>query len=71
MGLLELADKYSAMRLENACTQALSYTASPSYKSVKNILSAKQETIASPKESSHKAKDITRGADFSRRKSND
>ncbi|MDD6599882.1 MAG: hypothetical protein PUE98_05410 [Galactobacillus timonensis] len=40
MGLLKLADKYSAHLLEAACTQALSYTASPSYKSVKSILSA-------------------------------
>lgn len=71
MGLLKLADKYSARRLEDACTQALSYTASPSYKSVKNILSAKQENPASPEESTHKAKGITRGADFYRRKSND
>lgn len=71
MGLLKLADKYSARRLEDACTQALSYTASPSYKSVKNILSAKQEAHVSPEESNHKAKGITRGADFYRRKSND
>lgn len=66
MGLLKLADKYSARRLEDACTQALSYTASPSYKSVKNILSAKQEAHVSPEESNHKAKGITRGADFYR-----
>ncbi len=38
MGLLKLAEKYSACRLEAACQKALSYTASPSYKSIKNIL---------------------------------
>ncbi len=38
MGLLKLAEKYSAKRLEAACERALSFTASPSYKSIKNIL---------------------------------
>ena len=38
MGLLKLADKYSADRLEAACRKALSFTATPSYKSIKNIL---------------------------------
>lgn len=71
MGLLKLADKYSANRLEDACTQALSYTASPSYKSVKNILSAKPEPPAAEEAATLKAKGITRGADFYRRKSND
>ena len=37
MGLLKLADKYSVERLEAACKKALSYTANPSYKSIKNI----------------------------------
>jgi hypothetical protein len=71
MGLLKLADKYSAKRLEDACIQALSYTASPSYKSVKNILSAKPEPPAAEEAATLKAKGITRGADFYRRKSND
>jgi len=38
MGLLKLADKYSKGKLEAACEKALSYTASPSFKSVKNII---------------------------------
>ena len=38
MGLLRLAEKYSAERLEAACKRALSLTASPSYKSVKTFL---------------------------------
>ena len=38
MGLLKLTDKYSEAMLEVACKKALSYTASPSYKSIKNIL---------------------------------
>ncbi len=40
MGLLKLADKHSISHLEAACERALSYTASPSYKSIKNILTA-------------------------------
>ena len=71
MGLLKPADKNSANRLEAAGTQALSYTASPSYKSVKNILSAKPEPPAAEEATTQKAKGITRGADFYRRKSND
>ena len=43
MGLLKLADKYSVDRLEAACEKALTYTASPSYKSFKNILVAGQD----------------------------
>ena len=38
MGLLKLAEKYSDTLLEAACKKALSYTSSPSYKSIKNIL---------------------------------
>ncbi|ACV63035.1 integrase catalytic subunit [Desulfofarcimen acetoxidans DSM 771] len=38
MGLLKLADKYSVERLEAACNKALSYTATPSYKSIKTSL---------------------------------
>ena len=38
MGLLKLAEKYSDALLEVACKKALSYTSSPSYKSIKNIL---------------------------------
>lgn len=38
MGLLKLADKYTATRLENATAKALSYTSSPSFKIIKNIL---------------------------------
>lgn len=38
MGLLKLAEKYSDALFEAACKKALSYTASPSYKSIKNIL---------------------------------
>ena len=72
MGLLKLADKYSAERLEAACRKALSYTASPSYKSIKNILAAGQEKIepelrTSDSASTQNKHAITRGADYYRR----
>ena len=38
MGLLKLAEKYTDVTLEAACKKALSFTSSPSYKSIKNIL---------------------------------
>jgi transposase len=68
MGLLKLADKYSVTRLEAACKKALSYTPSPSLKSVKNILATGQdkenlEKIAKPSDNSAKH-GFTRGADY-------
>ena len=72
MGLLKLADKYSPQRLESACIKALSYTASPSYKSVKNILAAGKDKPGNDESESNAAKlhnshAITRGGDYYRR----
>jgi transposase len=69
MGLLKLAEKYSNALLEAACKKALGYTASPSYKSVKNILTANAEKLAasSDEKTTHKTHGITRGADYYRR----
>ena len=76
MGLLKLADKYSADRLEAACRKALSFTATPSYKSIKNILdtgndqaevSDKGQTTGSHTESGKSSHALTRGADYYRR----
>ena len=70
MGLLKLADKYSAEQLEAACIKALGYTAVPSYKSIKNILAAgKGETNPeeTKSESTSNKYGITRGADYYRR----
>jgi len=68
MGLLKLAEKHSSNQLDAACEKALSFTASPSYKSIKNIL------VASRKKGSGKATSdeaitssnhgITRGAGY-------
>ena len=71
MGLLKLADKYTSQRLEAACQKALSYTATPSCKSISNILATGQDKInteptapvAAPAKNKHA---ITRGADYYR-----
>jgi hypothetical protein len=72
MGLLKLADKYSDQRLEAACQKALAYTASPSYKSIKNILAAGQDKTDTESRTQNAASAqnkhaITRGADYYRR----
>ena len=72
MGVLKMAERYSPDRLEAACKRALSFTASPSYKSIKNILAAGQEKsgqAATQNESASAANPhaITRGADYYRR----
>jgi transposase len=46
MALLKLADRYSLVRLESACTRALSYTPNPSYKNISTILVSGQDTVA-------------------------
>ena len=71
MGLLKLAEKYSDSRLETACKKALSFTVSPSYKSISNILATGADQT-NPSESGsgntkQKTKGITRGADYYRR----
>lgn len=71
MGLLKLTDKYSAEAMEASCLKALSYTASPSYKSIKNILttgSYKSESVDKKPESTNSSQHgITRGAGYYRR----
>ena len=62
--------KYSDAMLEAACKKALSYTASPSYKSIKNILVTGSYKLASETtdtKTTQKAHCITRGADYYRR----
>lgn len=71
MGLLKLAEKYSAQRLESACEKALTYTAFPSYKSIKTLLIAGKEDPSTDHstaaESIAKKYGITRGAGYYRR----
>jgi len=73
MGLLRLAERHSEEGLEAACGKALSYTASPSYKSIKNILAS--GTVDKPKlkpEQTAKNKfGVTRGSNYYGGKNND
>ena len=45
MALLKLSDKYSDIRLEAACKRALTYTPSPSFKSIQTILATGQDEL--------------------------
>ena len=70
MGLLKLAEKYSDALPQATCKKALSYTSSPSYKSIKNILvtgSVKPEPETTESKTTHKTHGITRGSDYYRR----
>jgi hypothetical protein len=49
MALLKLSDKHSASRLETACKVALTYTPSPSFKSVQTILATGQDKLPDEK----------------------
>lgn len=64
MGLLKLSDKYSNKKLEATCKKALTYTNTPSYKSIKNILTTMGDTleIEAVPEEPNKSQGITRGA---------
>jgi hypothetical protein len=65
MGLLKLAEKYSSEQLEAACEKALSFTGSPSYKSIRNILAAGvYRSIQQEAESTENPYAITRGAEY-------
>lgn len=72
MGLLRLADKYSVNRLEAACAKALTFTATPSYKSIKNILAVGHDKVLtvnaeSKSDNTQNNHALTRGADYYRR----
>lgn len=67
MGVLRLAEKYSEAKLEAACTKALTYTGSPSYRSVRNILESAIELNVDSTDITQSTTGITRGADYYRR----
>ncbi|MBO5569106.1 MAG: IS21 family transposase [Clostridia bacterium] len=65
MGLLRLAEKKGAEKLEAACAKALQYTNTPSYKGIKNLLAASKDSSQIPSESVEDKNGqygITRGA---------
>ena len=69
MALLKLTEKYSTKRLEAACKLALSYTATPSYKNIKDILASGRDKAAADESSADEPNShaLTRGADYYRR----
>lgn len=67
MGILKLAEKYSANRLEAACAKALTFTGAPSYRSIKTIITTVVDETDTDTENKHTASGITRGADYYRR----
>lgn len=71
MGLMKLADKYSALRIESACCRALSYTPNPSYLNITTILKSGQDKLKTadpPQKSSDESHGFTRGAEYYGRK---
>ena len=70
MGLLKLAEKYSPEKLEQVCAKALSYSAKPSYKSIKNLLVAMKDSLddisnaSKESQTAEKPHGITRGARY-------
>ena len=65
LGLLKLADKYSAQRLENACKRALEFTPRPSLKNIQAILASGQDKLPTePEPTSSSQYGFTRGADY-------
>ena len=66
MGLLKLADKYTPVRLENACRKALTFTPRPSLKNIQAILVSGQDHVVSEvSETSSSSKfGFTRGAEY-------
>lgn len=66
MGLLKLAERHSESGLEVACEKALSYTVSPSYKSIKNILATGTKEVTKPdtEKSTKNNYGVTRGSNY-------
>lgn len=72
ISILKLSDKYTALRLEKACTLALEHISNPTYKNIKLILESGQDQVeTSKKETINDTSNdnaIVRGSDYYRRK---
>lgn len=66
MGLLKLSDKYTPVRLENACRKALTFTPRPSLKNIQAILASGQDKSDEVKEEAKSSSQygFTRGAEY-------
>lgn len=69
MALLKLSDTYSSVRLEAACSKALTFMPAPNLKSIQSILKSGQDKLLlkEPEEEKPKRRGFTRGADYYRR----
>jgi hypothetical protein len=72
MALLKLSDTHSALRLEQACKRALSFTERPSLKSIQIILKSGQSNLPqaepAPSLPETPSRTFTRGKDYYSRK---
>ena len=72
IALLKLSDTYSALRLEQACKRALSFTERPSLKSIQIILKSGQDNLPqtdpAPEFPEASSRTFTRGRDYFKRK---
>lgn len=66
IAILKLSDKYTALRLENACKLALYHIPNPTYKNIRLILEAGQDEIEEPQIVKDETDDhaIVRGSAF-------
>jgi len=66
ISILKLSDKYTALRLENACQLALSHIPNPTYKNIKLILEAGQDEREKPKQRMEESEDhaLVRGSSY-------
>ena len=67
MGLLQLSKKYGDEKLEAACEKAVSFTGTPSFKIIKNILvtaASNKTPLSEPVESKKNIYGMTRGAKY-------
>ena len=67
--LMKLADRYGSVRLENACQRLLSFSSTPSIRTLSTILKNGQDRVQTPFEAPKATiqHGITRGADYFRR----
>ena len=71
MALLKSAGKYSNTRLEAACKLALSFTTTPSLKSIQSILRSGQDKLKEEPEPAKSSQySFTRGAEYYKRRDN-
>lgn len=64
MALLKLSESYGVERLELACKKALSFTSTPSLKSVQAILKSRQELMEPAQSTKPSSHSFTRGAEY-------